>query len=392
LPNKKQEAPKESKPFDSLLKALFDEQSEEIISCLLPGSQRPAGIPTNQLNVELNRNTISIDIGRHIVHKKEHVTFNLEAQTGPDDDLLPRMHEYALNLYRTYKRPVISVALLLFECAVPEVPFVIQCGGEVSSIFYPIVICMWQEDAYEVVRSQQRCLYPLLPTMKNATVELLTKAVREMQEVEDQSHFARHLAWFHTMLGRTTTVSQEDKLKMEEVLKMQYPGFALFRENPVISGMILEGELKGKAEGKAEGRIEGRIEGKIEGIQESILDIVSDSFSSELVEQVQQVITASQDEEQLRKFHRRLFHLSDEQEVLDLLAECFPLVGETKELQGAILDIISDSFSSQVVAQVRRTIAACRDAQQLRRFLRKVVRLSDEQEVSALLAECFPVS
>ena len=81
----------------------------------------------------------------------------------------------------------------------------------------------------------------------------------------------------------------------------------------------------------------------------------------------------SQDEEQLRTFHRRLFRLSDEQEVLDLLAECFPLVGETKDLQGAILDIVSDSFSSQVVAQVRRTIAANQDAQQLRRFLRKVV-------------------
>jgi predicted transposase YdaD len=312
------------------------------------------------------------------------VTFNLEAQTGPDDDLLPRMHEYALNLYRTYKRPVISVALLLFKCEVPEIPFVIQCGGEVRSIFYPIIICMWQMDAREVVRSQQRCLYPLLPTMKNATVELLTRAVREMQEVGDRPHFARHLAWFHTMLGRTTTVSQEDKLKMEEVLKMQYPGFALFRENPVINGMILEGELKGKAE--------GRIEGKIEGIQDSILDVVRGGFSPQVVEQVQQVITASQDEGRLRKFLRRVVRLSDEQEVLDLLAECFPLVGETKELQGAILDIISDSFSSQVVAQVRRTIAACRDAQQLRRFLCKVVRLSDEQEVSALLTECFPVS
>ncbi len=294
------------------------------------------------------------------------------------------MHEYALNLYRTYKRPVISVALLLFECAVPEVPFVIQCGGEVSSIFYPIVICMWQEDAYEVVRSQQRCLYPLLPTMKNATFELLTQTVREMQEVEDRSHFARHLAWFHTMLGRTTTVSQEDKLKMEEVLKMQYPGFALFREDPVIGGMILEGELKGKAE--------GRIEGKIEGIQDSILDVVRGGFSPQVVEQVQQVITASQDEEQLRKFLRRVVRLSDEQDVLDLLAECFPLIGETKELQGAILDIVSDSFSSQVVVQVRRTIAVCQDAQQLRTFLRKVVRLSDEQDVFALLAECFPVS
>ena len=103
MPKKKQEASQESKPFDSLLKALFDEQSEEIISCLLPGSQRPVGIPTDQLNVELNRNTISIDIGRHIVHKEEHAIFNLEAQSGPDDDLLPRMHEYALNLYRTYK-------------------------------------------------------------------------------------------------------------------------------------------------------------------------------------------------------------------------------------------------------------------------------------------------
>ncbi len=358
MPNKKQEAPKESKPFDSLLKALFDEQSEEIISCLLPGSQRPAGIPTNQLNVELNRNTISLDIGRHIVHKEEHVTFNLEAQTGPDDDLLPRMHEYALNLYRPYKRPVISVALLLFKCEVPEIPFVIQCGGEVRSIFYPIIICMWQMDAREVVRSQQRCLYPLLPTMKNATVELLTKAVREMQEMEDRPHFARHLAWFHTMLGRTTTVSQEDKLKMEEVLKMQYPGFALFRENPVIGGMILEGELKGKAEG----RIEGKIEGKIEGIQESILDIVSDSFSSELVEQVQQVITASQDEEQLRKFHRRLFRLSDEQEVLDLLAECFPLVGKTKELQGAILDIVSDAV--KLLVELREVADQFKESQQ----------------------------
>ncbi len=90
---------------------------------------------------------------------------------------------------------------------------------------------------------------------------------------------------------------------------MQYPGFALFREDPVIGGMILEGELKGKAEGRAEG--------KIEGIQNSILDIVSDSFSPQVVEQVQQAISASQDEEQLRKFHRRLVRLSDEQEVLD---------------------------------------------------------------------------
>jgi len=96
LSNKKQEAAKDSKPFDGLLKALFSEQSEEIISCLLPDSHRPEGVSNDKLNVELNRNTLSIDIGRHIVYEGEDVTFNLEAQSGSDDDLLPRMHEYAL--------------------------------------------------------------------------------------------------------------------------------------------------------------------------------------------------------------------------------------------------------------------------------------------------------
>lgn len=82
LSNKKQEAAKNSKPYDSMVKALFSEQSEEIIACLLPGSHRPEGLPTDQLNVELNWNTLSIDIGRHIVYEEEDVTFNLEAQAG----------------------------------------------------------------------------------------------------------------------------------------------------------------------------------------------------------------------------------------------------------------------------------------------------------------------
>ena len=99
------------------------------------------------------------------------MTFNLEAQSGPDDDLLPRMHEYALNLYRTYHRPVISIALLLFEeCGVPEVPFTWQCGGKERSIFYPIMICMWEKNAHEIVQGQQRCLYSLYLSRMSASV------------------------------------------------------------------------------------------------------------------------------------------------------------------------------------------------------------------------------
>ena len=61
---------------------------------------------------------------------------------------------------------------------------------------------------------------------------------------------------------------------------MQYPGFALFREDPV--------------------------------------------FSPQVVEQVQQAITPSEDVQQLREFNRRVVRLSDEQEVLALLAQFFP--------------------------------------------------------------------
>ena len=367
-----------------MLKALFGEQSEEIISCLLPGSQRPEGVPHNELNVELNRNALAIDIGRHIVYEGENVTFNLEVQSGPDDNLLPRMHEYALNLYRTYQRPVISVALLLFKCDVPKIPFIIQCGGKVRSAFYPTIICMWEKDAREVVKSQQRCLYSLLPAMKNATVDLLIRAVGEMHEYDDHPRFVRHLIWFHMILSRTTTILQEDKQKIEEVLEMQYPGFALFREDPVIHGMILEGERKGERKGK--------IEGKIEGIQDSILDLVKDQFSPSVVAQIQQTVTASRNIEKLRKFHRQIARLSDDQEALALLTECFPLPGEIKATQKMILDVVNDYFSPQVVEQVQQAIASSEDVPLLGKFLRQVVRLSDEQEVLALLAQFFPNS
>lgn len=186
------------------------------------------------------------------------------------------------------------------------------------------------------------------------------------------------------MLGRTTTISQQDKQQIQEVLKMQYQGFALFREDPVIGGMILEGELKGKAEGK--------IEGEIKGIQDSILDIVKDHFSPQVVVQVRQAITPSHNIEKLKKFLRQLFGVSDEQEVLALLTQCFPLPSEIKTAQEMILDVVSDCFSPQVVAQVQQAIAPSEDMQLLRTFLRQVVRLSDEQEVSTLLAQFFPIS
>ncbi len=67
--NKTQEGLKESKQFDGLVKALFGEQSEEAIASLIAEVQRPDGLTDDELNVELNRTTLSIDIGRHMIYK-----------------------------------------------------------------------------------------------------------------------------------------------------------------------------------------------------------------------------------------------------------------------------------------------------------------------------------
>ena len=161
---------------------------------------------------------------------------------------------------------------------------------------------------------------------------------------------------------------------------MQFNGETLFREDPVIHNLIAQGELKGE------------IKGKLIGLKEAILDLADDLFSSQIMAQIQQAIAPSQDIQQLKKFLRQLVQLSDEQEVSALLTECFPLPGEIKGMQDAILDIASDRFSPEVVAHVQQTIAPSQDVQLLRKFHRQLVRLPDEQDVSALLSQCFPIS
>ena len=63
--------------------------------------------------------------------------------------------------------------------------------------------------------------------------------------------------------------------------------------------------------------------------------------------------------------------------------------GEAKGLQEAILDLVGARFSSQVVAHVQQAIAPSQNVEQLKRFFRQLIRVSDEEEVYASLAQCF---
>jgi hypothetical protein len=69
LSKKKQEAPKESKPYDGILKALFGEQAEEIVSSLLPEAHRPEGLADEEHRSWFRTCHLSIGLSIHFRSK-----------------------------------------------------------------------------------------------------------------------------------------------------------------------------------------------------------------------------------------------------------------------------------------------------------------------------------
>ncbi len=140
-------------------------------------------------------------------------------------------------------------------------------------------------------------------------------------------------------------------------------------------------------------------------IRDSILDLVSARFSSQVFSQVQQTIILVQDPEQLRKLLRQLAQASDEQEVCVLIREDRTITataarseandrikGKIEVQQELILELTSDGFSGTIVSQVQQTITLVRDSEQLVKFIHPLACASDEQEVYALLVQCFPLT
>jgi len=176
---------------------------------------------------------------------------------------------------------------------------------------------------------------------------------------------------------------------------MQYQLHPLLAENPTIQSVIAEGIAKGEAEIEAKGEAKGEARGIIKGLQEAIIDLINDHFSTQVVTQVQKAIAPSQNIEQLKKLHRQIARVADEEEVYTLLSQYFPVQNEQtkiriESLQEAILDIAGARFSSQVQAKVQQAIAPIEDIGLLRKFHLQLASLSDEQEVLALLEQCFP--
>jgi hypothetical protein len=139
----------------------------------------------------------------------------MEFETAPTLEIEDRLLEYYALLRRKHKQPIVQVLVCPFETSkLPRPPHQIKLeDGEVLLENRYRVVALWQREASELLASGRVELYSLLPAMKGATSPLLSEGLKAMKAfyAGDESRLCMHLLWFSTLLGRTTTVNEEDK-------------------------------------------------------------------------------------------------------------------------------------------------------------------------------------
>jgi hypothetical protein len=291
----------QQQPYDSSFKALLDDQPISMLSFLFGEEVENAQELKEALLKEGTKPSLRVDCA-YMVRKRgqaaEYVG-HVEFEVSPSREIEARLLEYFGLLYRKYRKPVISVLVSPFETKnLPTSPLVVEFEGKILLDLHYRVDALGQYEAYEVFNRRHVELYTLLPTMKGGDAELLLRAIEEMQKfyIGQRDRLANHLLWFNTFLGRTTTVTQRDK---ERIDKKMEDFDSLLDESPFVQ--------KRKAEALTEGLqkalvavIRGRFPDLTEFAQQHVVKITKPDVLEYLIEQV----SISPDESIIRQLLR----------------------------------------------------------------------------------------
>ena len=227
-------------PYDSALKSLMDDHAAEMLPEILPECKF-----LGEKNAEIARTNLRPDLVYLIEYRGKPHILDLELQTNEDSDMPFRMLLYHVELYGKYRLPVISMVMYPFETSILETMFREENGDEDLLIFQYRALQLWTMDARIYVSKKVVSMYTLLPAMQNATASLLIQAINEMEQQYVMLHLARHLVRFRTILRRSTTVSPQDKQKVEERLHMYD---SLLDLDPELQERMAQAKLSGQQE------------------------------------------------------------------------------------------------------------------------------------------------
>ena len=166
-------------------------------------------------NSEIKRENLRADLVYMVQRKGRLHVLDMELQTDADSDMVARLMRYHTELHFTYKLPVISLVLYLFETNVPLSPYIEESDEEILMTFHFRVKALWKMDAREYLERRVIYMYTFLPGMKGADASLLIQAIEAMKQYYDRAQLARHLTRFRTILRRSRMVTEEDRQKVE---------------------------------------------------------------------------------------------------------------------------------------------------------------------------------
>jgi len=199
--------------------------------------------------------------------------FNVEFETGTDNNLLSRLLIYNAVLYRDHGFPVISIIVYPFRTAMAESPLVIKSGSKNIITFEFEKLPFFLQEAEYYVREQITSMYPVLPTMQGTNHVLMKQAMEELAALyrEDEVSLAQQFVWMELLLERTETIAPPEKAEIKKELKMYDP---LWENHPKVKKI----------------RAESKAEGEIQASQRILVNVVKVRFPA-LAEMAQQKAT-----------------------------------------------------------------------------------------------------
>jgi hypothetical protein len=287
--------------FDNTLKALFGSEAREIIPRLVPGTE-----VVDDKNIEIDRTILKADLVYNVMRNGRPHILDMELQTGAESEIDVRVLQYHVGLFAKHKRPVITVILYPFETTIPKPPFEERSGDEVFLSLHYRVLAVWKLEAQRFVDERAVCLYTLLPAMQGANAPLLTQALGEMKQHYTRQQFGHHLIRFRRIMQRSKAMSEQDKERVEEELRMHMAYDWFLDDNPDVQERVEKGELRGE------------LRGELQGLQRSVLKILKKRFPS-VVASAHPRIVAITDQDELDQLIDQLLVVTDEAEVRTLL-------------------------------------------------------------------------
>jgi hypothetical protein len=256
--------------YDTTFKALLDDVTLALLSFLFGEEIIFAQeLKESLFKQDTIKPALRVDCAYYIRSRQRELAGNVvghvEFEATPTSDISARLYEYAGILHHKYLMTIVQVLVCPFETsALPKSPLQLKWGEKVHSEHHYRVVALWQYEASRLVEQEQVELYALLPTMKGATYALLAQAFKDMRAFyTNESRLCKHLMWFDALLGRTTTVTPEDKERIRHAMVNEFR--SLLDEGYFVQMRVAESRAEGEAKGREEGRQQGLIEGFAQG-------------------------------------------------------------------------------------------------------------------------------